>query len=546
MQKMVDEAEGLDEADDLVEQIMACTNSPLDFVRLTFPDITPERWQAEVLKEVGDQLEENARLGRFKPIQIGICSGNGIGKSTLMSWIILWTLITFEDSIGVATAGSEAQLRVRLWGELARQFAQLPDELRTQFELAATAIYSKQNNHTWRVDARAWSPLNQESFSGVHAYRRRVLVVYDEASMIAEPIWRATDGMLNDAETQTIWIVAGNGVRLDGRFRQCFPGQKFAGLWKTYSVDSREVSLTSKEAIAEKIEFYGVDSNYVRVHVRGLFPTASAMGLIPADVVEAAAAREPFTHPADPVLIGVDPASGHSTDAAAIVVRKGLDAKSYPIWRSTTTDPIALAYEVMRIANEVSADAIFVDQGGLGEGTVSRLRELGAPVHGVFAAGKSNGAGDVRCGNMRAQCWTMMAAWLRAGAIPRDATLMAELTTPEVSEGPLGLLIEKKEHVRERLGGSSTDSSDALSLTFAYPIFTQLSAGLTGRGDHQVVSDWDPFSPEAMAGKPYPELKQKYIAPGWPKMRDLNNPADWAAPDAGPGEWAGDGNAEHW
>jgi hypothetical protein len=69
MQKMVDETEGLDEADDLVEQILACTDSPLDFVRLAFPAITPERWQAEVLKEIGDQLAENARLGRFKPIQ---------------------------------------------------------------------------------------------------------------------------------------------------------------------------------------------------------------------------------------------------------------------------------------------------------------------------------------------------------------------------------------------------------------------------------------------------------------------------------------------
>jgi hypothetical protein len=360
-----------DEPDDLVEQLVACTNDPLKFVRLAFPNITPEDWQSEVLKEIGAQLAENMRLGRFKPIQIGVCSGNGVGKSTLMSWIILWTLATFEDSLGVATAGSESQLRVRLWGELARQFSQLPDDLRTQFEHSATAIYSKQNPRTWRCDARAWSPLSQESFSGLHAFRRKVLVVYDEASMIPESIWRATDGMLNDAETQTIWIVCGNGVRLDGRFRQCFAGGKFAGLWKTFQVDSREVSLTSKEAIAEKIEYYGLDSNYCRVHVRGLFPTASAMGLIPADVVEAAATRETFTHPADPVIVGVDVSSGHSLDSSCIVVRRGLDARSYPIWRSSTTDPIALAYQVARIANEVSASAVMVDQTGLGEGTVA-------------------------------------------------------------------------------------------------------------------------------------------------------------------------------
>jgi hypothetical protein len=136
----------------------------------------------------------------------------------------------------------------------------------------------------------------------------------------------------------------------------------------------------------------------------------------------------------------------------------------------------------------------------------------------------------------------MMAEWLRAGSIPRDEQLMAELTAPEFSEGPLGLLIEKKEHMAER-GLGSPDSADAMSLTFAYPVYTQLSGGLSGPGDRLVQSSYDPFSPEALAGKPYPELKKPYIAPGWSKLRDLNNPADWAAPDAGPGEWEGD-NAE--
>jgi hypothetical protein len=35
-------------------------------------------------------------------------------------------------------------------------------------------------------------------------------MVMDEASMIPDPIWRACDGMLNDADTQTLWLVFGN------------------------------------------------------------------------------------------------------------------------------------------------------------------------------------------------------------------------------------------------------------------------------------------------------------------------------------------------
>ena len=448
-----------DGADDLVAALLATTNDPVRFVELAFPTIIMERWQRQVLETIGNQLRENAQLDRWKAVQVAVCSGNGTGKSTLMSWVILWSLMAFEQTLGVATAGSESQLRVRLWGELNRWFMQLPETVRGQFTMTATALFARDAERTWRVDARAWSAQNQESFSGLHNFGKRVLVVMDEASMIGDNIFRACSGMLNDARTETVWIICGNPIRLTGYFYQCFGAGRFARMWTQFQVDSRDVSITNKEALEEKISFYGPTSNYCKSHIYGQFPSATATSLIPLDVVQMASTRETFTHPADAVVLGVDVSSGHSEDSSVVIVRRGLDARSYPIWRSSTTDPIQLAYKVAQIANEVSADAVFVDQTGLGEGTVARLRELGVAVHGVFAAGKSSNAGTVRCGNMRAQCWTMMAEWLRAGAIPRDELLMAELTAPEFSEGPLGLLVEKKEHMRER-GLSSPDSAE--------------------------------------------------------------------------------------
>src|SRR4029077_5376438 len=108
----------------------------------------------------------------------------------------------------------------------------------------------KQNQRTWRADLRPWTERNQEAFSGLHNFGKRGLVVYDECSMIPTAIWRATQAMLSDAETQIIWAVFGNPLRLDGRFPMCFPGGRFSGLWKSFQVDSREVTLTNKEAIA--------------------------------------------------------------------------------------------------------------------------------------------------------------------------------------------------------------------------------------------------------------------------------------------------------
>src|SRR6516165_8711340 len=537
---MMDQQVRLDETDDdLVQQLLDCSDDPLAFVNLAFPDIRPEKWQHAVLQAIGSQLQENARLHRWKAVQIAVASGNGVGKTALLSWIILWALVTFEETLGVTTAGTEPQLRTRLWGELSKWFVQLPEALRVNFELSATAIFNRQLPHTWRVDGRPWSERNQEAFSGLHNFGKRVLMIMDEASMIPDPIWRACDGMLNDADTETLWLVFGNPLRLDGRFPMCFPGGRFSGLWKSIQVDSRAVSITNKETINEKLSYYGETSNYARSHILGQFPTASTTQLIPLDWVEGAAVRETFQHPADALILGCDVASGHGEDSSVIYIRRGLDGRTYPPRKFPNLDPLQFAYRIAAVANEWGADAIFVDAGGVGEGTVAKLRELGLQVHAVYFGSKSdNPSGLARCANKRSEMWMAMAQWLKGGAIPNDPELKAQLIGPEYSENAQGIVLERKEDMRSR-GLASPDVADALCLTFAAPIFSQMSE-LPGPGNHLVVSEWNPFSDEVMAGRPLPEARRRYTAPGWsslkPEWGDMDNPADWVTPDAPPGE----------
>jgi hypothetical protein len=524
-----------DEADDLVSQLLATTNDPARFVALAFPDITPERWQREVLETIGNQLQENARLNRWKAVQIAVASGNGVGKTALLSWIILWSLVTFEETLGVVTAGTEPQLRTRLWGELSKWFVQLPEALRANFEMTATAIFNRQTERTWRIDGRPWSERNQEAFSGLHNFGKRVLMIMDEASMIPDPIWRACDGMLNDADTQTLWLVFGNPLRLDGRFPQCFPGGRFSGLWSTHQVDSRDVSITNKETINEKLDYYGVNSNYARSHILGQFPTASTTQLIPLDWVEQAAVRDTWQHPADALILGCDVASGHGEDSSVIYIRRGLDGRNHPPRKFPNLDPLQFAYRIAAVANELNADAIFVDAGGVGEGTAAKLRELGLAVHSIFFGARSDySSGLVRCANKRSEMWCAMAQWLKAGAIPNDAELMAQLIGPEYTENAQGIVLERKEDMKAR-GLASPDIADALALTFAAPVFTQ--GLMTGPGDHKVQSEYDPMSEDALAGRPLPEMKRRYIAQGWSSLKperewDHNDWNDARASDA--------------
>jgi hypothetical protein len=349
-----------EEPDDLVAELMACTNDPTRFVELAFPEIQLEMWQLQVLEMIGGQLRENERLDKWKAVQIAVASGNGVGKTALLSWIILWALMTFENTLGVVTAGTEPQLRTRLWGELAKWFVQLPEALRAHWEMTATAIFNKQNERTWRVDGRPWSERNQEAFSGLHNQGKRVLMVADEVSMLPDPIWRACDGMLNDADTQTLWLVFGNPLRLDGRFPMCFPGGRFSGLWKSIQVDSRDVGLTNKESINEKLAYYGENSNYARSHILGQFPTASTTQLIPLDWVEGAAVRETWQHPADSLILGCDVASGHGEDSSVIYIRRGLDGRSYPPRKFPGLDPLQFAYKPARRCGLLHSRKLFL------------------------------------------------------------------------------------------------------------------------------------------------------------------------------------------
>ena len=125
--------------------------------------------------------------------------------------------------------------------------------------------------------------------------------------------------------------------------------------------------------------------------------------------------------------------------------------------------------------------------------------------------------------------WCAMAQWLKAGAIPNDPELKAQLIGPEYSENAQGIVLERKEDMRAR-GLMSPDTADALCLTFAAPVFSQLS-DLPGPGTHLVQSEYDPYSDAVMRGESIPELKRRYVAPGYSSLKPEWNHPDWTRED---------------
>ena len=467
---------------------------PLRFVKGAFPwgegelvgQEGPDAWQADILASVRD-----GKLGTGEAMRLAVASGHGIGKSALVAWLILWSLVTREDTRGVVTANTESQLRTKTWPELAKWHRLCL--FKHWFIYTATALYSANATHqaTWRIDAVPWSKTNPAAFAGLHNQGKRLLLVFDEASEIDNLIWEVAEGALTDKDTEIIWVAFGNPTRNSGRFRECFG--RFRHRWAARQIDSRTARMPNKAQLAQWVEDYGDDSDFVRVRVKGQFPRAGSTQFIAGDVVAQAVAVEPTCGLYDPLVVGVDVAR-FGDDQSVITFRRGRDAKAIPSQRYRGIDTMQLAARVAAAVSDKKADAVFVDETGVGGGVVDRLRQLGYTVVGVNFGGKADGPveGEL-CGNKRAEMWARMRQWLKSGgAIPDDPDLITDLTSVEYGYTIHNeIQLEKKDDMKKR-GLASPDDGDALALTFAYPVAPR-SSGPGKTRQAMATTDYDPF-----------------------------------------------------
>jgi hypothetical protein len=425
----------------------------------------PDDWQQNVLGGIGARLRDGGDLGSI--IREATASGHGIGKSTLVAWLILWSISTFVDTRGVVTANTETQLKTKTWAELSVWFRRCWFA-KEMFDLTATAIFSKAKGHerTWRIDQVAWSERNTEAFAGLHNKGNRILLIFDEASAIPDVIWEVSEGALTDEGTEILWCVFGNPTRNTGRFKDCFTGDT-AHRWNTRQVDSRTSRFTNKDQIEEWIKDYGIDSDFVKVRVRGMFPAMSAKQFISVTDVDAAFGRhlrdEQYNFA--PKILSVDPA-WEGDDELVIGLRQGLAFKILRTIPKNDND-IQVANIVANLEDSEKADAVFIDA-GYGTGIVSAGRTMGRNWQLVWFGGESSDPGYL---NKRAEMWGQMRDWLKeGGAIPRDTGLYNDLIGPEtIGRADGKIQLEAKADMKKR-GLKSPNRADCLAISFAYPV----------------------------------------------------------------------------
>lgn len=478
--------------DGLAEAIAKFDHNPLGFVLFAYPwgqpgtpleDEAPDIWQVNFLIALQEELEKRRgpEAAVQRAIRMATASGHGIGKTTLVAWIIDWFMSTRVCPHIVVTANTATQLETKTWRELSKWHRLSINE--SWFTWTATKFYNKEKPELWSAICQPWSKDRSEAFAGTH--EKHVLVIYDEASAIDDVIWEVTEGAMTTPGA--IWLVFGNPTRNVGRFRECF--RKFRKVWRVFQVDSRDARKSNKAEIEEWIESYGEDSDFVRVRVAGKFPRSSTSQFIPTDIVEAAQARwkarrrgksgDDFEGWDDgvpdtvPLILACDPARfGHND--SVIGLRRGSVFRV--IARYNGLDTVELAHRIAVFIQLHQPDAVFVDEPGIGSGVVDTLRHLGYDVIGV-----NTGLPAFRSDqffNRRAEMWWLLRDWLKAGAILDDnKDLLTDLIGPEYGFAGRDLVqLETKEDMRLR-NLPSPDLADCLALTFAAPVAPRSGSG---------------------------------------------------------------------
>jgi hypothetical protein len=513
------------EPEDIGEWLASCSKDPVKFVMEAFPwgsgELAnakgPEEWQRWALEEIRDKM-----MGPGEAIaKIACASGHGVGKSALAAWIILWGISMSADCRGLVTGSTEAQVMQRLRAELkiwARR-----SRLEGLFELGATALTSRDPAHqmTWRVDMVAWTEARPTSFAGLHNAGRRLLVVVDEASGVPDVIFQTLEGTGTDASTELVFLMLGNPLSPSGYFFDAF--NKFSDGWSTRHVDSREVSFTNKAHFERIAAQYGVESDYFKMRVTGHFPSVGASQFLPVALVTMAMER-PMVRPAgDGLVLGVDCAR-YGPDNSVLFPRRGLDARSIPYESYNGLSIPQLEEKVIAFCNRhPDVMQIHVDGGGLGAGVVDHLRlRLSIPIIDVVGSGKPDQGmiGGGRYANKRAESYAVLKGALETGlCLPNDRELLAELTSFEYGFNQKGdILLESKIDLRRR-GIESPDRADALSLTYAAQVSVLPALSEWAQPQGNVVSEYNPFSEQAILGQALPEARRRYVAPGWPSLR---------------------------
>ena len=429
----------------------------IDFTGLKIDGLTEQ--QIKVVNSLPQAIRERKA--------VSIRSGHGIGKSGLLSLIILWFISTRPNPKIPCTAPTQHQLNDILWSELSKWHSRF--KLKDMFTWTKTKFFATNKPETWYAIARTGK--TPEAMQGFHA--EHLLFIVDEASGVNKDVMEVIEGALT--EEGALCILTGNPTQITGTFFDSFHTQR--KFYINYVFSSEDSPLVSKEYCTKIGDKYGYDSDIYRVRVKGEFPKAEPDTLISLDRVEKAAGSDiepPPKHTYEIVEIGVDVAR-YGSDESTIYKRIGDVITMEKILQTNNlTELSGMVMQIIR-ENKTKMCLVNIDETGMGAGVVDMVDEqvtmegLRAQVFGVNNGGKAQSDTFT---NVSTEMWDYCREWLLKGRIPNDNDLIAQLSCRKFTVLRNGkMVIETKEQMRARKL-PSPDRADGLILCLRSLIYS--------------------------------------------------------------------------
>jgi phage terminase large subunit len=452
-----------------IEQLLELyVDDPVAFVE-DILQAEPDDWQRKVLQDLAEYPRVSVR------------SGQGVGKTALESWAVIWFLCCRPFPKVVCTAPTKQQLYDVLWAEIAKWMEKsLVKEI---LKWTKTKIYMVGFEDRWFATAKtATRPENMQGFHEDH-----MLFICDEASGIADPIMEAILGTLSGEDNKL--LLCGNPTRTSGVFYDSH--HKDRDLFRTHKVSCMDSSRTSKENIEMLIKKYGADSDVCRVRVYGEFPRAEPDAFIALELAETATEYE-VEPSGDTLNIGVDVAR-FGDDETVIAPRIGMKVFDLVVLHKQDTTytagtVLATIRDYLKEFKDIKNVRIKIDDDGVGGGVTDQLNavinEQGLdyevyPVHNNSTA--ENAEDDEHYNSLGTEIWARVRNILQDHfsaivqgkepivQLPNDSKLISQLTTRKYRIDSRGrIALERKDDMKRR-GLSSPDRADAVVLAFYEP-----------------------------------------------------------------------------
>ena len=438
----------------------------------------PVLFAREVLKAEPEdeqiQMMNSVRDNRMTAVK----AGHGVGKTTALSWVILWFMFTRPFPKIPCTAPTMHQLRDILWAEISKWLYR-SDILTQFFDWTVERLSLKTQEENWFAVAR--TATQPDAMQGFHS--DSLLLVVDEASGVNDQIFEPILGALTGVETR--FIMVGNPTKTVGFFYDAFT--KSRAMFNCFTLNAENSKRVSRDFINAIISLYGIDSDPYRVRVLGEFPKSQPDTFISLELIERGINNYNTKSKDDKELIalhlGVDVARFGDDESTIYLSKEYIDGtyvsrRLEVIYKNTTVELTGRVKAQIRILNAEYPNFkvnVNVDGTGIGAGVVDELDSnhgnLNYTVIGQTFGGQGGTLNEepIKYSNNTGLIWGNIRRLLLADRLwlEEDGELIAQLSNRKYTVNEDGFIqLERKKDMKGR-DVSSPDRADGLGLSLS-------------------------------------------------------------------------------